>query len=816
MSTPTTKTPRGGAGSTPLPADELRRIDAYWRAANYLSVGQIYLYDNPLLKQPLTKEHVKPRLLGHWGTTPGLNFLYVHLNRVIKQHDLSMIYITGPGHGGPGLVANAYLEGTYSEVYPNISQDEEGLQRLFKQFSFPGGIPSHVAPETPGSIHEGGELGYALSHAYGAAFDNPDLIVACVVGDGEAETGPLATSWHSNKFLNPARDGAVLPILHLNGYKIANPTVLARISHEELDQLFRGYGYTPYFVEGHEPEQMHQLMAATLDTAIAEIQRIKAAAREKGVTERPRWPMIVLRSPKGWTCPKEIDGKRTEDYWRAHQVPMGEMHENPAHVQILEQWMKSYRPEELFDQTGKLVPELAALAPARRAPHERQSPRQRGAAAQGPAPARLPRLRRGGPQSGGDERRGHAGHGPVPPRRHEAEPGAAELPPLQPGREQLEPLAGRAGGHQPGLGRGPLRLRRSPGSRRPRDGGAQRAPVPGLARGLSPDRPPRLLLVLRGLHPHHRLDVQPARQVAEGHPAHPLAPAHRLAQLSPVEPRLAAGPQRLQPPGSRASSTTWSTRRPRWSGSTCRRTPTACSSVTDHCLRSRNYVNVVVAGKQPAPQWLTMDQAIKHCTAGIGIWPWASNDQGGEPDVVMACCGDVPTLETLAAVDLLRRHLPELKIRVINVVDLMKLQPQSEHPHGLSDRDFDVLFTTDRPVVFAFHGYPTLIHRLTYRRTNHQNIHVRGYVEEGTTTTPFDMCVLNRLDRFHLVGDVIDRVPTLGARAAYFKQAIHDALIEHRQYVVEHGEDRPEISGWQWGQQGGARAPGSSTEADNV
>ena len=807
MSTPTTKTPRGGAGSTPLPADELRRIDAYWRAANYLSIGQIYLYDNPLLRQPLTKEHVKPRLLGHWGTTPGLNFLYVHLNRMIKTHDLSMIYVTGPGHGGPGLVANAYLEGTYSEVYPNISQDEEGLQRLFKQFSFPGGIPSHVAPETPGSIHEGGELGYALSHAYGAAFDNPDLIVACVVGDGEAETGPLATSWHSNKFLNPARDGAVLPILHLNGYKIANPTVLARISHEELEQLLRGYGYTPYFVEGHEPERMHQLMAGTLDTVIAEIERIKADARQKGVTERPRWPMIVLRSPKGWTCPKEIDGKRTEDYWRAHQVPMGEMHENPAHVQILEQWMKSYRPEELFDQTGKLVPELAALPP--------HGERRMSANPHANGGLLLKDLR-------------------LPDFREYA----VEVP--SPGATSAE--ATRVMGlflrdvMKRNLAAANFRLFSPDESNSNRwqdvlevtnrawvadrfDYDDHLAPDGRVMEMLSEHQCQGWLegYLLTGRHGFFSCYEAFIHLIDSMFNQH--AKWLKVTRHIPWRRPIASLNYLLSSHVWRQDHNGFSHQDPGFIDHVVNKKAEVVRvylppdancllSVTDHCLRSRNYVNVIVAGKQPAPQWLTMDQAIKHCTAGIGIWPWASNDQGGEPDVVMACCGDVPTLETLAAVDLLRRHLPELKVRVINVLDLMKLQPQSEHPHGLSDRDFDVLFTPHRPVIFAFHGYPSLIHRLTYRRTNHQNIHVRGYVEEGTTTTPFDMCVLNGLDRFHLVGDVIDRVPALGARAAYFKQAIHDALIEHRQYVVEHGEDRPEISGWRWGQQRAGRPAG--------
>jgi xylulose-5-phosphate/fructose-6-phosphate phosphoketolase len=815
MSTPTTKAARGGIGSNPLPSDELRRIDAYWRAANYLSVGQIYLYDNPLLKQPLTKEHIKPRLLGHWGTTPALNFIYVHLNRMIKKHDLSMIYITGPGHGGPGLVANTYLEGTYTEVYPNVSQDEEGLRRLFKQFSFPGGIPSHVAPETPGSIHEGGELGYALSHAYGAAFDNPDLIVACVVGDGEAETGPLATSWHSNKFLNPARDGAVLPILHLNGYKIANPTVLARISHEELEQLLRGYGYVPYFVEGHEPERMHQLMAGTLDTVMAEIERIQANARQKGITERPRWPMIVLRSPKGWTCPKEIDGKRTEDSWRAHQVPMGEMHENPAHVQILERWMKGYRPEELFDQTGKLVPELAALPP--------QGQRRMSANPHANGGLLLRDLR-------------------LPDFREYAvnvpSPGATSAEATRVMGKFLRDIMKR------NLQARNFRLF-SPdenNSNRWQDvlevtNRAWNAEILPYDDHLAPDGRVMEMLsehqcqgwlegyLLTGRHGFFSCYEAFIHIVDSMFNQH--AKWLKVTRDIPWRRPIASLNYLLSSHVWRQDHNGFSHQDPGFIDHVINKKAEVVRvylppdancllSVTDHCLRSRSYVNVVVAGKQPAPQWLTMDQAIKHCTAGIGIWPWASSDRGGEPDVVMACCGDVPTLETLAAVDLFRRHLPELKIRVINVVDLMKLQPASEHPHGLSDRDFDVLFTRDRPVIFAFHGYPSLIHELTYRRTNHQNIHVHGYREEGTTTTPFDMCVLNGLDRFHLVADVIDRVPALGARAAYFKQALQDALIEHEQYVNEHGEDRPEISGWQWGQQAAARPAGSSTEADNV
>ena len=794
---------------------ELDAIHAYWRAANYLSVGQIYLYDNPLLQKPLSKEHVKPRLLGHWGTTPGLNFLYVHLNRLIKKYDLNMIYITGPGHGGPGLVANAYLEGTYSEVYPNISADAEGMKRLFKQFSFPGGIPSHVAPETPGSIHEGGELGYALSHAYGAAFDNPDLIVAAVVGDGEAETGPLATSWHSNKFLNPVTDGVVLPILHLNGYKIANPCVLARISHEELDQLFRGYGYTPYFVEGDEPEKMHQLMATTLESVIADIQRIQADARQHGFTQRPRWPMIVLRTPKGWTCPKEIDGRRTEGYWRAHQVPMGEMHENPTHITILEDWMKSYRPEELFDAQGTFKSELAALAPKG---ERRMSANPHANGGLLLKDLRLPDFR--------------AYAVPVP------SPGAVSAESTRVMGRFLRDVM------QLNLESKNFRLF-SPdenNSNRWQDAlevtnRAWVADTYPYDDHLAPDGRVMEMLsehqcqgwlegyLLTGRHGFfscyeafiHIIDSMFNQHAKWLKVCHHIPWRRSIGSLNYL---LSSHVWRQDHNG-------FSHQDPGFIDHVVNKKAEVVRvylppdancllSVTDHCLRSRDYVNVIVAGKQPAPQWLTMDQAIKHCTAGIGIWEWASNDRGGEPDVVMACCGDVPTLETLAAVDLFRRYIPELKIRVINVVDLMTLQPQSEHPHGLSDKDFDTLFTTDKPIIFAFHGYPWLIHRLTYRRTNHPNLHVRGYKEEGTTTTPFDMCVLNDLDRFHLVQDVIDRVPQLGARAAYAKQAIRDKLIEHQQYIAEHGEDMPEVSSWTWGQQEAAAGRSSSTEADNV
>jgi xylulose-5-phosphate/fructose-6-phosphate phosphoketolase len=803
-----------------LSKEQLKLMDAYWRAANYLSVGQIYLYDNPLLKKPLSKEHVKPRLLGHWGTTPGLNFIYVHLNRVIKAQDLDMIYIAGPGHGGPGLVANAYLEGTYSEIYPNISQDEEGMKKLFKQFSFPGGIPSHVAPETPGSIHEGGELGYALSHAYGAAFDNPDLIVACVVGDGEAETGPLATSWHSNKFLNPATDGAVLPILHLNGYKIANPTVLARISHEELEQLLRGYGYTPHFVEGDEPAKMHELMATTLDQVIAEIKKIQTRARgfTKGGTgevKRPRWPMIVLRTPKGWTCPKEIDGKRTEGYWRSHQVPMGEMHENSQHVKILEKWMKSYHPEQLFDQSGRFKPELAALAP--------KGERRMSANPHTNGGALLKELR-------------------LPDFRDYAvkisSPGSVNAEATQVMGKFLRDIV------KLNLESRNFRLfspdennsnrwqdilevtnRAWVADRYPYDD--HLAPDGRVMEMLSEHQCQGWLegYLLTGRHGF--FSCYEAFIHIIGSMFNQYAKWLKVSNDITWRRPIASLNYLLSSHVWRQDHNGFSHQDPGFIDHVVNKKAEVVRvylppdancllSVTDHCLRSRNYVNVIVAGKQPAPQWLTIDQAIKHCTAGIGIWEWASNDRGGEPDVVMACCGDVPTLETLAAVDLIRRHVPELKIRVINVVDLMALQPSSEHPHGLKDKDFDALFTTDKPIIFAFHGYPWLIHRLTYRRTNHENLHVRGYKEEGTTTTPFDMCVLNDLDRFHLVQDVIDRVPQLGARAAYAKQAIRDALIDHKAYISEHGEDAPEISGWTWGQAKPVSGPTGSTESDNI
>jgi xylulose-5-phosphate/fructose-6-phosphate phosphoketolase len=798
----------------PLDAELLRKIDAWWRAANYLSVGQTYLYDNPLLKQPLTKEHVKPRLLGHWGTTPGLNFMYVHLNRVIKERDLEMIYIIGPGHGGPGIVANTWLEGTYSEVYPNISPDLAGMKRLFKQFSFPGGIPSHVAPETPGSIHEGGELGYALSHAYGAAFDNPNLIVAAVVGDGEAETGPLATSWHSNKFLNPARDGAVLPILHLNGYKIANPTVLSRISHEELEQLFRGYGYVPLFVEGSDPLPMHQAMAAALDRACDEIRRIQQAARTQKVVERPRWPMIVLRSPKGWTCPKEIDGKRAEGYWRSHQVPMGEMHENPEHIRILERWMKSYRPEELFDDQGRLNAEIAALAPAgnRRMsanPHANGGLLLRDLSMPDFRQYAVPAERPGAVDAEATRVMGTFLRDVM--KQNLATKNFRVFSPDENNSNRWQDV---------------LEVTERAWNAERYDYDDHLAPDGRVMEMLSEHQcqgwlEGYLLTGRHGFFSCYEAFIHIIDSMFNQH-----AKWLKVCGHIPWRRPIASLNYLLSSHVWRQDHNGFSHQDPGFIDHVVNKKadivrvylpPDAncLLSVTDHCLRSKNYVNVVVAGKQPAPVWLTMDEAIKHCTAGVSIWEWASNDKGGEPDVVMACCGDVPTLETLAGVELLRTHLPALKVRVVNVVNLMKLQPESEHPHGLSDHDFDTLFTKDKPVIFAFHGYPWLIHRLCYRRTNHKNFHVRGYKEEGTTTTPFDMVVLNEMDRFHLVQDVIDRLPQLGATAAYTKQAIRNALIEHRQYVTERGEDHPTVLGWRWG--GKSQSAGrSSTEGDNV
>ena len=802
MNRKTRKNPKRQRPTATLSAEEVAAIDRYWRAANYLSVGQIYLLDNPLLKQPLSLEHIKPRLLGHWGTTPGLNFIYVHLNRVIKKYDLNMIYIAGPGHGGPGLVANTYLEGTYSEVYPNISRDVKGMQKLFKQFSFPGGIPSHVAPETPGSIHEGGELGYAVSHAYGAAFDNPGLIVACVVGDGEAETGPLAASWHSNKFLNPVNDGAVLPILHLNGYKIANPTVLARISHEELEQFFIGCGYKPYFVEGDEPERMHRLMAATLDAVVTEIQAIQDQARRKKDATRPRWPVIILRTPKGWTGPKEVDGKRTEGSWRSHQVPLAEMASKKQHITLLEKWMKSYKPQELFAETGQLRPELAELAP--------QGSRRMGANPHANGGLLLKDLKM-------PDFRDYAVKVP--------KPGAvvAEATRVMGGFLRDVIKANREARNFRLFGPDETASNRLDavfevtdrvweGNRLPEDDDpdAHLAPEGRVMEILSEHTcqgwlEGYLLTGRHGLFSTYEAFAHIVDSMFNQHAKWLKTTSKEIRWRRPI----ASLNYLLSSHVWRQDHNGFSHQDPGFIDHVVNKKadvirvylpPDANTllSVTDHCLRSRNYVNVIVAGKQPALQYLDMEAAIKHCTAGIGIWEWASNDNFGEPDVVMACCGDVPTLETLAAVDLLWKHVPALKVRVINIVDLMKLQPQSEHPHGLPDKDFDALFTTDKPIIFAFHGYPGLIHRLTYRRTNHKNLHVRGYKEEGTTTTPFDMVVLNDLDRFHLVVDVIERVPKLGLTAANSKQAMLDKRLKHKEYVAKYGDDLPEIRDWKW------------------
>ncbi|HEX4266947.1 MAG TPA: phosphoketolase family protein [Steroidobacteraceae bacterium] len=781
----------------PLSPELLRRMDAYWRAANYLAVGQIYLYDNPLLRRPLEPGNIKPRLLGHWGTTPGQNFIYVHLNRIIRQYELEMIYVAGPGHGGPALVANTYLEGSYTERYPNITRDEEGLRKLCRQFSFPGGIPSHVAPETPGSIHEGGELGYSLSHAFGAVFDNPALLVACVIGDGEAETGPLAAGWHSNKFLNPATDGAVLPILHLNGYKIANPTVFARIGKDELSEYLRGCGYLPYFVEGDEPARMHQLMAETLDTVVADIRRIQARARSEGVEDRPRWPMIVLRTPKGWTGPKIVDGQQVEGTFRAHQVPLEAVRTNPAHLQLLEQWMRSYRPEELFDAGGTLRRELAELAP--------EGERRMGANPNA---------------NGGLLLRDLA----LPDFREYA----VEVP--QPGAVDAEDtrVLGRFLRDVVKLNQHPriFRLfgpdetvsnrltavfeateRQWVAERIPGDD--HLAPQGSVMEVLSEHQcqgwlEGYLLTGRHGVFNSYEAFVHIVDSMFNQH-AKWLEVTRRIPWRRPI----ASLNYLLSSHVWRQDHNGFTHQDPGFIDVVVNKKPdiirvylppdaNCLLSVMNHCLCSRHYVNVVVAGKHPAPQWLTMDQAVKHCTAGIGIWEWASTDRGSEPDVVMACAGDVPTLETLAAVKLLREFVPELKIRTVNVVDLMKLVPATEHPHGLSDRDFDAIFTRDKPTIFAFHGYPWLIHRLAYRRANHVNMHVRGYKEEGTITTPFDMAVLNDLDRFHLVSDTIDRLPQLESRAGYIKQAMRDKLIEHAQYIRRVGEDMPEILNWRW------------------
>ena len=780
-----------------LSQSELRALDAYWRAANYLSVGQIYLLANPLLKEPLKTEHIKPRLLGHWGTTPGLNFIYVHLNRVIRQHDLNMIYITGPGHGGPGIVANVYLEGTYSELYPNITQDEDGLRKLFKQFSFPGGIPSHVAAEIPGSIHEGGELGYALSHGYGAAFDNPDLVVACIIGDGEAETGPLATAWHSNKFFNPERDGAVLPILHLNGYKIDNPTILARIGREELEHLFDGYGYRPYFVEGSEPETMHKLMASTLETMVEEIKSIKQQARGHGAGRRPRWPMLVLRTPKGWTGPKEIDGKKVEGTWRSHQVPIASM-SSPDHVKALEQWLKSYRPEELFDARGQLIPELAELAP--------KGTRRMSANPIANGGLLLKELR-------------------MPDFRDYAvavpKPGAvfAEATRVMGGFVRDVMKLNLASRNFRVFGPDETRSNRL-GDLFDVTAKTWVAETDSEDECLAPDG--RVMEILsehtcqgwlegylltgrHGLFSSYEAFIHIVDSMFNQHAKWLKTTSMEIPWRAPIASLnylLSSHVWRQDHNGFSHQDPGFIDHAANKKASIIRvyLPPDANTllSVADHCLRSRNYINIIVAGKQPALQYLDMDAAVKHCTAGIGIWEWASNDKGSEPDVVMACAGDIPTLETLAATHLLRQNFPELKIRVINIIDLMKLQPVEEHPHGLTGKDFDSLFTTNKPIIFAYHGYPWLIHRLTYRRTNHQNLHVRGYKEEGTTTTPFDMVVRNDMDRFHLVADVIDRVPKLSNVAAYVKQAMREKLIDHREYITERGDDLLEVREWTW------------------
>jgi len=780
---------------TPLSPDELRHIDAYWRAANYLSVGQIYLLDNPLLREPLRPEHCKPRLLGHWGTTPGLNLLYAHLNRVIRAWDLDTIMIIGPGHGGPAAVANAYLEGTYSEVYPNITRDEDGLRRLFRQFSFPGGIPSHVAPETPGSIHEGGELGYALAHAYGAVFDAPELLAACVIGDGEAETGPLATGWHSNKFLDPRRDGAVLPILHLNGYKIANPTVLARIPEPELLSLLEGYGHRPYVVAGDEPDAVHQQLAATLDRVVEEIHEIQRAARQGGATGRPRWPMIVLRTPKGWTGPKEVDGLPVEGTWRSHQVPMAEVRTNPGHLAILESWLRSYRPEELFDERGALVEDLAALPPRS---YRRMSANPRANGGLLLRDLSLPDFR------------DYAVDVPAP--------GAATAEATRVLGTWLRDVVDRNRHDFRIFGPDETASNRL-GAVFEVTGRVWEAETLPTDEGLDPDG--RVMEVLsehqcqgwlegylltgrHGLFDCYEAFIHIIDSMFNQH-----AKWLKVTRDIPWRRPIASLNYLLSSHVWRQDHNGFSHQDPGFIDHVVNKKadvirvylpPDANTllSVADHCLRSRHYVNVIVAGKQPGPTWLTMDEAVAHCTRGIGIWEFASNDDGGEPDVVLACAGDIPTLETLAAVDLLRQYLPELRVRVVNVVDLMRLQPASEHPHGLSDTEFDALFTTSRPVVFAYHGYPWLIHRLTYRRTNHPNLHVRGYKEEGTTTTPFDMVMLNDLDRFHLVMDVIDRVPGLGPRAAHVRQLMEDRRLEARAYTRREGEDEPSIRDWAW------------------
>jgi xylulose-5-phosphate/fructose-6-phosphate phosphoketolase len=793
MTTP----PTTDTAANPLSGDELDLLHRYWRAANYLSVGQIYLLDNPLLREPLSLQHIKPRLLGHWGTTPGLNFIYAHLNRLIRARDLSMIYVAGPGHGGPGLVANTYLEGTYSEVYPHIGRDTEGLRRLFRQFSFPGGIPSHVAPETPGSIHEGGELGYALLHAYGAAFDNPDLLVCCVVGDGEAETGPMAASWHSNKFLDAARDGAVLPILHLNGYKIANPTVLARIPHVELRSLLEGYGYAPRFVEGSDPAQMHALMAATLDEVADEISSIQSEARAGSAAERPRWPMIVLRTPKGWTGPKVVDGLPAEGSFRSHQVPLANLATNPEHVVQLEEWMRSYRPEELFDDAGALAPELTALAPRgdRRMganPHanggvllrDLDLPGFREYAVDVPRPA----------STTSEPTRVLGGFLRDIVRRNEQSANFRLFGPDETASNRLTAVFEATD-----------RVWEAEildtDDHLARDGRVMEVLSEHLCEGWLEGY---LLTGRHGLFNCYEAFIHIIDSMFNQH-----AKWLKVTRGIPWRAPIASLNYLLSSHVWRQDHNGFSHQDPGFIDHVVNKKaeivrvylpPDAncLLSVADHCLRSRDYVNVIVAGKQPSLDYLTMDEAVAHCTRGLGIWDWASNDQGGEPDVVMACAGDIPTLETLGAVALLREHLPDLRVRFVNIVDLMRLESETDHPHGLPDSEFDALFTSDRPVIFAYHGYPWLIHRLTYRRNNHGNLHVRGYKEEGTTTTPFDMLMLNDMDRFHLVMDVIDRVPSLRSRASALRQEMVDERLRHRAYTRAVGDDAPDVRDWIW------------------